>query len=118
MLILQCRDCAYKNIMMDASAMFPQGFHPMRELALPDVSGLAPILHRVDVPVRYYYIDFGISTRFATNQGPTLVLGTQGLDDEVPELSDTIPYDPFKTDIFIVGNLFRQQFLQVRCLTP
>lgn len=98
--------------------MFPQGFHPMRELALPDVSGIAPILHRVDVPVRYYYIDFGISTRFAPNQGPTLVLGTQGLDDEVPELSDTIPYDPFKTDIFIVGNLFRQQFLQVRCLTP
>ncbi|KAL1937554.1 hypothetical protein VTO73DRAFT_13049 [Trametes versicolor] len=106
------RDCAYKNIMMDASAMFPQGFHPMRELALPDVSGLAPILHRVDVPVRYYYIDFGISTRFSPDQGPTLVLGTQGLDDEVPELSDTIPYDPFKTDIFIVGNLFRQQFLQ------
>ncbi|OJT09380.1 hypothetical protein TRAPUB_14162 [Trametes pubescens] len=107
------RDCAYKNIMMDASAMFPQGFHPMKELSLPDISGSAPILHRVDVPIRYYFIDFGISSRFATNQGPTLVLGTQGLDDEVPELSDTVPYDPFKTDIFIIGNVFRQQFLQV-----
>lgn len=100
--------------MMDASAMYPRGFHPMKERTLPDLSGPAPVLHRIDVPVKYYFIDFGISTRFPADQHPRLVLGTQGLDDEVPELSDTTPYDPFKTDIFIIGNLLRQEFLQVR----
>ncbi|EIW62120.1 uncharacterized protein TRAVEDRAFT_144504 [Trametes versicolor FP-101664 SS1] len=107
------RDCAYKNIMMDAAAMFPKGFHPMNEFSLPDNSDMAPILHRIDVPVKYYFIDFGISTRFASDQRPRLVLGTLGLDDEVPELSDSVPYDPFKTDVFIIGNLLRQQFLQI-----
>ncbi|KAI0643711.1 hypothetical protein C8Q79DRAFT_1120662 [Trametes meyenii] len=106
------RDCAYKNIMMDATAMYPKGFHPIREGFLPDNSGQAPVLHRIDVPIKYYFIDFGISTRFSVNQQPRLVLGTQGLDDEVPELSDTVPYDPFRTDVFIIGNLFQQQFLQ------
>ncbi|EIW62126.1 uncharacterized protein TRAVEDRAFT_44958 [Trametes versicolor FP-101664 SS1] len=106
------RDCAYKNIMMDATAVFPKGFHPMAETTLPDLSGLAPFVRRIDVPVKYYFIDFGISTQFAPDQHPRLVLGTDGLDDEVPELSNTVPYDPFKTDIFIIGNLLRQQFLQ------
>lgn len=102
--------------MMDAAVMFPKGFHPMHELTLPDISGFAPVLHRIDVPVKYYFIDFGISTRFAPDQNPRLVLGTLGLDDEVPELSDTVPYDPFKTDVFIIGNLLRQRLLQVRAM--
>lgn len=100
--------------MMDATAVFPKGFHPMAETTLPDLSGPAPFVRRIDVPVKYYFIDFGISTQFAPDQHSRLVLGTDGLDDEVPELSKTVPYDPFKTDIFIIGNLLRQQFLQVR----
>lgn len=100
--------------MMDAPALFPKGFHPMAETTLPDLTGPAPYVRRIDVPVHYYFIDFGISTQFAPDQHPRLVLGTDGLDDEVPELSNTVPYDPFKTDIFIIGNLLRQQFLKVR----
>ena len=40
------------------------------------------------------------------------------MDKEVPELSATIPYDPFKADIFILGNMFRKTFIQVliKCL--
>lgn len=100
--------------MMDATAMYPRGFHPMREMSLPDISGFAPVLHRIDVPVKYYFIDFGISTQFAPDQHPRLVLGMEGLDKDVPELSATVPYDPFKTDIFIIGSLLSEQFLEVR----
>lgn len=89
----------------------------MREMSLPDISGFAPVLHRIDVPVKYYFIDFGISTQFAPDQHPRLVLGMEGLDKDVPELSATVPYDPFKTDIFIIGSLLSEQFLQVRTAT-
>lgn len=65
-------------------------------------------MHHIDIPVKYYFIDFGISTRFSPDEHPRLVVGRQGLDDKVPELSDTVPYDPFKTNIFIIGNLLRQ----------
>lgn len=93
--------------------MFPQGFHPIVQTRLPDVSGRAPVLSRSAVPVKYYYIDFGISTRF-TSDAPRLVVGTLGLDEEPPELSDSIPYDPFKLDVFMIGNLIRRSLYDVR----
>jgi len=40
-----------------------------------------------------------------------LVLGLAGRDREVPELSDEVPYDPFKVDIFTIGNVLRREFV-------
>ena len=108
------RDCAYKNVMMDATPLFPHGFHPIADDMLPDtIATWAPRLPRATTPVKYYYIDFGISSRFADDDVCRLVTGRNGLDRTVPELSRTVPYDPFKVDIFILGNLFRQQFSEV-----
>ncbi|KAI0334860.1 hypothetical protein GY45DRAFT_1431349 [Cubamyces sp. BRFM 1775] len=106
------RDCAYQNVMMDASAMYPKGFHPVYTWYLPDASGYADVLPRSSVRVTYYLVDFGISTRFTSKDSPRLVLGIDGIDDTVPELSNEIPYDPFKTDIYILGSLFREKFLE------
>ncbi|KAI0767251.1 kinase-like domain-containing protein [Fomes fomentarius] len=107
------RDCAYKNIMMDATAIFPRGFHPVTDICLPDdITRFAPTLPRSKVPVTYYFVDFGISSLFAGDQASRLVTGSFGLDEEVPELSDEVPYDPFKVDIFILGNLFCQTFVE------
>ncbi|OSD01770.1 hypothetical protein PYCCODRAFT_1436060 [Trametes coccinea BRFM310] len=106
------RDCAYKNVMVDASPLFPQGHHAMSTYGLPrDPKKPAPVLSRRGIPLRYYYIDFGISTRYAPGEHRAPVLGRDGLDQDVPELSETVPYDPFKVDIFILGNLFREIFL-------
>lgn len=113
-LITSCSDCVYRNIMMDASTLYPSGFHPIYKGFLPDVSGLAPHLPRGSAPVTYYLIDFGISTRFSPDDPSKLVLGTNGIEDSVPELSKTVPYDPFKTDVYIIGALFCQEFLAVR----
>ncbi|KAJ3004551.1 hypothetical protein NUW54_g4764 [Trametes sanguinea] len=105
------RDCAYKNVMMDASALFPQGFHPDMDYKLPDMSAPAPVLSRSVAPVRYYLIDFGISTRLTPDM-PRLVVGRDGLDQEPPELSNTVPYDPFKLDVFLIGNLIRRRIYE------
>ncbi|OCH90628.1 hypothetical protein OBBRIDRAFT_754583 [Obba rivulosa] len=107
------RDCAPKNLMMVADAMYPFGFHPILYRCLPDGKSTAPYLRRSDVGVRYYYIDFGISVRIPPEKHPKLVTGFLGRDREVPELSATVPYDPFKVDVFIIGNVLRRQFYDV-----
>ncbi|KAN0131631.1 Protein kinase-like domain containing protein [Lactarius tabidus] len=104
------RDCSPKNLMMDATSMYPLGFHPVLDNVLHDVSTLAPVIPRSMVGVKYYFIDYGISSYFPPGSQERLVLGTEGRDQDVPELSDEVPYDPFKVDIFTIGNVFRQSF--------
>lgn len=99
--------------MMDGRPLFPRGHHPVRIDYTPDAIFDAPFLTRQDHPVRYYFIDFGISSYFKTGEAP-LVTGTKGRDKEPPELSDTLPYDPFPLDIFILGNVYLKEFVQVR----
>ncbi|OSD01823.1 hypothetical protein PYCCODRAFT_1368635 [Trametes coccinea BRFM310] len=106
------RDCAFPNVMMDASILFPEGCHPVARDFLPDFSDEAPRLPRSAGRVTYYLIDFGISSRFSPDDSPRLVLGRDGIDDSVPELSANVPYDPFKTDVYIAGSLLRQLFLK------
>ncbi|GBE79224.1 predicted protein [Sparassis crispa] len=102
------RDCSYKNVMMDASAMYPHGFHPVKEDYLPDgETGVEP-LPRSTVSIRYYYVDFGISVLIPPDVHPKLTVGELGRDREPPELSPDVPYDPFKLDVFLIGNLFRR----------
>ena len=67
--------------------------------------------------VKYFYVDFGLSVRFQPGES-TLVVGDVGRDDEVPELSSTVPYDAFKADIYALGNLFEKEFAQVRRAHP
>ena len=95
--------------MMDPTPLFPNGFHPVDDLFLPDLSTLARPLSRIgaDPPVKYYFIDFGISVHIPRGH-PRLAIGADGLDQEVPELSEFVPYDPFKVDVFILGNVFTQ----------
>jgi len=62
---------------------------------------------------QYYYIDYGISVHFPTTTEPKLIVGDDGRDQEVPELSETVPYDPFEVDVFIIGNLLRRYFYDV-----
>ena len=111
---MHIRDCARKNILVDSNALFPRGYHPLNPFRLPDSNLDAPVLSRAVAPVKYYYVDFGISSYIPADSETKLVLGDFGRDKDVPELSLTTPYDPFKVDIFIIGNLLSKEFLQVR----
>lgn len=104
------RDCSIRNIMVDADALFPKGYHPVRTSALPDGSGRAPRLPRSTTSVKYYYIDYGISTFCgALDSQDRYVTGVDGIDQDVPELSAVKPYDAIKVDIFIIGNLLKKE---------
>jgi len=101
------------NILLDADAMYPEGFHPVALNTAADYSGRAKYMSRTSVGAKYYYVDFGISVYIPEAVSPKLVTGTHGRDRGPPELSDVNPYDPFKLDIFIIGNMLEQDFYQV-----
>ncbi|KAL5536309.1 hypothetical protein ACEPAF_130 [Sanghuangporus sanghuang] len=103
------RDCSDMNIMFDGAGMFPNGFHAsvwnLDERGVPTRPR-----RRSDVPsVRYYFTDFGLSSRFQVGE-EHLVTGVNGLDREVPELLPLNRYDPFPVDVFILGNVFKRNF--------
>lgn len=100
---------------MDATDMFPHGFHPLRDVFLPhDISAPAPVIPRLDAVVKYYFVDYNISSYFPEGTERQLVLGLGERDGDVPELSDEVLYDPFKVDIFMTGNMLRREFVRVR----
>lgn len=101
--------------MMEADAMFPKGFHPLRRAMDSTGSKLVHPKRRRDTfpRVRYYYIDFGISSMFGPEDKDRCVIGLEGQDRTVPELSLVEPYDPFLVDVYILGNLFKNAFLDV-----
>ncbi|KAG8832353.1 hypothetical protein FRC18_005181 [Serendipita sp. 400] len=113
------RDITVGNIMMDASELYPEGFHPVRQNL--SRNGLAEVvgLMRMHAPVRYYLIDFGSAIAFekGTPSRDKYAEGRTGRDEDVPEFRFNNPYDPFKVDIFQFGNLLKKEFLQVNTNT-
>ncbi|KAL1945390.1 hypothetical protein VTO73DRAFT_2241 [Trametes versicolor] len=105
------QDIAVPNIMMDAKTLYPDGHHPVRLGFSPDALYRVSPLPREGNPVRYFYIDFGLSLRFPVGTVPSAI-GIIGRDREIPELSDSVPYDPFKVDVFALGNLYAKEFEQ------
>lgn len=100
--------------MFDAAGMYPKGFHPVRTIRDASYRNEAYPLRRRDVPsVRYYFIDFGLSSRFDDDRIPKLVTGDRAQDKEIPELSLVVPYDPFAVDIFTLGNVYKRNLIEV-----
>ena len=66
--------------------------------------------------VRYLFINFSKSHRFE-NGSDTMLLGRWSGCQEVPELSDTVPYDAFKADVCALGCVYYDQILVVRTST-
>lgn len=63
--------------------------------------------------VRYYFVDFGVSLRFE-GDAPHLATGTICRDPTAPELSNRIPFDPFMLDVYLLGNFFLTDYVEVR----
>lgn len=100
--------------MMAGDALYPCGFHPSQQRLLFNAKDYAKHLRRRDVGyVKYYITDFGISLHYEDPEIPRIAFGLSGQDQEVPELIKGDPYDPFKKDIFTLGHLFKETFLDV-----
>ncbi|KAJ7746337.1 hypothetical protein B0H16DRAFT_1726516 [Mycena metata] len=60
-------------------------------------------------PMKYYFIDFGLSVQFPSRDARKLVTG---VSDLIPEVSDTVPYDPFKVDVWFIAG-FIVDYLEI-----
>lgn len=77
----------------------------------------AKFFSRTARPVKYYFIDFGISRRYDADNTSPREDPIWGGDKSVPEFQDSDdPQDPFPTDIYYLGNMIRTHLLQVRTL--
>ncbi|KAF9475438.1 hypothetical protein BDN70DRAFT_883694 [Pholiota conissans] len=102
------RDVCMSNLAMDISKVVPKGSH-FGYWRTHD--GVDPLRfewnERWSVrPVQYYVIDFGISLQLPGKD--VLTIGEWGRDRTVPEMSNTEWYDPFKVDVYQLGNVFMQ----------
>ena len=103
-------DCTGANIMMDACSIYPQGWHFLVRDFAPDTVTLVTPLARIDHLVRYYFGDYGLS--HLPDQAH-LVLDRGGRDTDVPQLKKLQSYNPFKVDVFTVGNVFFKDLYEV-----
>ncbi|KAF6751423.1 kinase-like domain-containing protein [Ephemerocybe angulata] len=103
-------DVSINNIMMDASDLYPKGFHPIEHDMAPDYRGPVSAKYtRTEKPPQYYLIDFGLSRRLDTNDDEPYRPGT---DVSLPEYEDlTKPIDAYLVDVYCVGNMIKYEFL-------
>jgi hypothetical protein len=99
--------------MMDVTNLVPSGFHLSRETySEKDVSkNIAYKSRRETGPIDYYMIDFGISQDLSSSSGQfgRKFFPRWGQDKTVPEWKDVdTRHDPFKVDIFQLGNVFKR----------
>ncbi|KAH8103564.1 kinase-like domain-containing protein [Cristinia sonorae] len=105
------RDCWTTNIMMDGDILFPRGHHPISVHRTSDFSGYSRVLRRSSHSIKYYFIDFGMSSHFEPGESP-YVLGEKGANQTAPELSTKIPYNAFMLDVYILGHAYHVELLQ------
>jgi len=111
------RDLNMNNFMMEWKNMFPDGFHPQAILRTKDATDTASYFTRTQRPTRYIIIDFGMSSRYDPSDVSPREHSLIGGDKTVPEFLKEEPYhDPYKADIYYVGNLIRTEFMQVGLL--
>ncbi|KAI0709576.1 kinase-like domain-containing protein [Cerioporus squamosus] len=101
------------NVMMDPMPLLSEVPHPVwKNRSYIDPERKLKRYIRTDHPVRYYIIDFGLSTKFSAGE-PHIAPIVFGGDRSVPEYKDAPgDCDPFKVDIYHLGNMIREDFMQ------
>ncbi|EGN93817.1 hypothetical protein SERLA73DRAFT_78193 [Serpula lacrymans var. lacrymans S7.3] len=106
------RDCMYLNIMMDATPLFSDPYHPQDLEMKRDYTERARHFTRTQRPPKYLFVDFGISRRYGPNDIAPLEDPIWGGDKTVPEFQQSNePRNPFPTDVYYLGNMIRNSFL-------
>ncbi|KAJ3508111.1 hypothetical protein NLJ89_g5928 [Agrocybe chaxingu] len=103
------RDACYRNLMMDVADVLPHGYH----YACWDTEDglykpIRPLERRSVSPPDYFFIDFGLSSRFPPGTTGIKLHGLLGQDKTVPEGVSGELYDPFKYDVYQLGNVLAQ----------
>ena len=115
-LIAHRSDISTLNIMLDGKVMYKDPWHPIVTIKTRDYSRLVKHYSRTEKPPKYHFIDFGLSRKYNPDDGPPMELPVFGGDKSVPEFQDDgydKPADPFRTDIYYLGSVIRETFLDV-----
>jgi hypothetical protein len=101
--------------MIDPTSLYPNGYHPVRIDRNRNFKGKAFHYTRTQRPPRYHLVDFGISRRYSPEQLPVQEDIILGGDKSPPEHEDenVITADPFPTDVYFMGNMIRENVIQV-----
>ena len=109
-----CSDVHSNTIMMDPAPLFSELPHPVRQHKSYDFKRRVTQRTRTSHPTKYYYIDFGLSLLCHPPDASPLIRVSIGGDKTVPEYEDPdVLRDPYKIDVYCLGNLLRDQFLGV-----
>jgi hypothetical protein len=109
------RDCTSENIMLDPTNMYPTSFHPVALGRSKDFRRKAKAYSRTRRPSRYLLIDLGLSRQYDPANGPPVDVPLHGGDKSAPELQKgKTSYNPFPTDVYYLGNLVREDYMEVR----
>ena len=128
------RDIAPENVLMDPSSMFPFGINPLNNIIVGLRKGARepPARYdRIDVSVKYLYIDFGESVCFPTYQERHRVARSSRCHFAFPEMyeshldaqgefklhkidAERNVYDPFPVDVYVLGKVLNDAFGPVR----
>ncbi|KAF7422586.1 hypothetical protein PC9H_010742 [Pleurotus ostreatus] len=106
------RDAAALNIMMDARTLYIDRYHPSRPNSKIDINGAPRHYTRTQVPVKYYFTDFGLSRQYKPENLPVTEEVIYGADKTVPEFETLESCDPFPTDVYTLGNMIREEFIE------
>jgi hypothetical protein len=105
------------NIMLNPTRLYPESFHPVATDLNKNCSGDAKHFTRTQRPLKYYFIDFGLSRRYDPSDIKPKEIPIWGGDKEVPEFQNSNePCDPFATDVFYIGNAIKMDFILVSYL--
>ena len=111
-------DIKVNNIMMDPTPLLSEIPHPTHETESYDFKHSIRTQTRTSHPTRYFYIDFGLSWRVPPDDPSPQVLVSKPGDKTVPEFEGPRPLgryaDPYKIDVYCLGNIIREHFMDVR----
>ncbi|KAJ3481948.1 hypothetical protein NLI96_g7320 [Meripilus lineatus] len=114
--LISSRDCMNRNIMMDPKPTFPKLYHPSDDRRNLNFKGRVKYYTRTARPTKYFLIDFGLSRKYNPEDGEPREIPIKGGDKTVPEFRGRGEFkarNPFPTDIYYLGNMIREDFLQV-----
>jgi hypothetical protein len=106
------------NMVMDSTDLIPAGFHPVKTHTEDGIYKKIVCRTRTEVaPVKYYFTDFGLAVMYPSFDRREKLTGDCGQHHNIPELSDDIPYDPFKLDNRQMGETIKKEFEISRCMS-
>jgi hypothetical protein len=100
-----CRNISLGTLLVDASDHYSPPLPPMKRL-----------LCRYSISFtnqKFYYLHSGCWTHFSDPNERRLIVGMGGRNRTVPELSEFVPYDPFKVDIRTLADTIKEFVLDV-----